>query len=224
MARYLRAHRGGGSIARLPLATVGSVEFLGVIVLAAAGVRSLRNTLALGLAVAGVFTLTDIRLAGEPLGFGFAFANCALFMLYVTLSHRVATTGSRDGSRWDGVDQLGAAMLVAAVVITPLGLVGAAPAVDHPGWLLAGAAVGVCSSVIPYVTDQLAMARVRRATFAMMLSILPASATVIGLLVLTQLPTVFDLLGVALVIAAIAVHQQPIRHTVREEARCGTPV
>jgi inner membrane transporter RhtA len=68
------------------------------------------------------------------------------------------------------------------------------------------------------------MARVRRATFAMMLSILPASATVIGLLVLTQLPTVFDLLGVALVIAAIAVHQQPIRHTVREEARCGTPV
>jgi inner membrane transporter RhtA len=212
------------AIARLPLATVGSVEFLGVVILAAAGVRSLRNALALGLAVTGVVTLTDIRLAGEPVGFGFAFANCALFMLYVTLGHRVANTRSRDGSRYSGVDQLGAAMLVAAVVTTPLGLVDAAPAFTHLGWLLAGVAVGVCSSVIPYVTDQLAMARLRRATFALMLSILPACATVIGLLVLTQLPTVADLLGVALVIAAVAVHQPPTRHPDREETRCGTSV
>jgi inner membrane transporter RhtA len=205
------------AIARLPLATVAAIEFLGVIVLAAAGTRSPRNALALGLAVAGVFMLTEIRLTGEPLGFGFAFANCALFMLYVTLGHRVANTGSRDGSRHDGLDQLGAATLIAAVVTTPLGLAGAAPAFEHPGWLLAGVAVGVCSSVIPYVTDQLAMARLRRATFALMLSILPACATVVGLLVLTQLPTVHDLLGVALVIAAVAIHQQPTRHTGREE-------
>lgn len=210
------------AIARLPLATVGSIEFLGVIVLAAAGVRSLRNTLSLGLAVAGVFTLTDIRLAGAPLGFGFAFANCALFMLYVTLGHRVANTGPRDGPQWGGVDQLGAAMLIAAVVTTPLCLVGAAPAFDHPDWLLAGVAVGVCSSVIPYVTDQLAMARLRRATFALMLSILPASATVIGLLVLAQLPTVHDLLGVALVAVAVAIHQQPSLNTDREESECST--
>jgi inner membrane transporter RhtA len=209
------------AIARLPLATVGSIEFLGVIVLAAAGVRSWRNTLALGLAVAGVFMLTDIRLAGEPLGFGFAFANCVLFMLYVTLGHRLANTGPRD-SRWGGIDQLGAAMLIAAVVATPLCLSGAAPAFDHPGWLLAGVAVGICSSVIPYVTDQLAMARLRRATFALMLSILPASATVIGLLVLTQLPTVHDLLGVALVAVAVAIHQQPSLNTDREESECST--
>jgi inner membrane transporter RhtA len=212
------------AIARLPLATVGSIEFLGVIVLAAAGVRNLRNTLALGLAVGGVVALTDIRLAGEPAGFGFAFANCALFMLYVTLGHRVANSRSRDGSTGSGVDQLGAAMLIAAVVSTPLGLVAAAPAFTHPGWLLAGVAVGVCSSVIPYVTDQLAMARLRRATFALMLSILPACATVIGLVVLAQLPTVSDLLGVALVVAAVAVHQQPALHSDREETPCGTSV
>jgi inner membrane transporter RhtA len=205
------------AIARLPLATVGSVEFLGVILVAAAGVRTLRNALALGLAVAGVFALTGIRLTGEPLGFGFAFANCALFMLYLALGHRVATTGQHDGPRWGGVDQLAAAMLIAAVLTTPLGLPAAAPAFANPGWLLAGVAVGVCSSVIPYVIDQVAMARVRRATFALMLSILPATATVIGLVVLAQRPTVTDLLGVALVIAAVAVHQQPARHTDREE-------
>jgi inner membrane transporter RhtA len=212
------------AIARLPLATVGSVEFLGVVVLAAAGVRTGRNALALGLAVAGVFMLTGIRLTGEPIGFAFAFANCALFMLYLTLGHRVATTATRDGARWGGVDQLGAAMLVAAVVTAPLGLAGAAPAFGHPGWLLAGVAVGVCSSVIPYVTDQLAMARLRRATFALMLCILPACATIIGLLVLTQLPTVHDLLGVALVTAGVAIHQQPARHIDREETPCDTPV
>jgi inner membrane transporter RhtA len=210
------------AIARLPLGTVGSIEFLGVIVLAAAGARSVRNTLAVALAVAGVFTLTDVRLTGAPLGFGFAFANCALFMLYVTLGHRVANTGPRDGSRWGGIDQLGVAMLVAAVVTTPLCLSGAAPAFDHPGWLLAGVGVGVCSSVIPYVTDQLAMARVRRATFALMLSILPASATVVGLLVLAQPPTVRDLVGVALVTVAVAIHQQPSDDTDREESECST--
>jgi inner membrane transporter RhtA len=114
-------------------------------------------------------------------------------------------------------------MLIAAVVTTLLGLAGAAPAFDHPGWLLAGFAVGVCSSVIPYVTDQLAMARLRRATFALMLSVLPASATVIGLLVLTQLPTVNDLPGVALVIAAVAIHQQPAHYPIERKQECSTP-
>jgi inner membrane transporter RhtA len=197
------------AIARLPLATVGSVEFLGVIALAAAGVRNLRNTLALGLAVAGVFTLTDVRLAGDPLAFAFAFTNCALFMLYVTLGHRIANSGAHGTP----ADRLGAAMLIAAVVVTPLGSAGAAPAFTHPAWLLAGVGVGICSSVIPYMSDQLAMARLRRATFALMLSILPASATLIGLLILAQRPTVRDLAGVILVITALMVHQQPAGHT-----------
>src|SRR5918999_1565096 len=62
------------AIDRLPLGTVGAIEFLGPIVLAALGVRSRRNVLALGLAVAGVWLLTDVRLAGEPVGFIFSFA------------------------------------------------------------------------------------------------------------------------------------------------------
>ena len=57
--------------------------------------------------------------------------------------------------------------------------------------------VGLCSSVIPYVTDQLAMARLPCATSALMLAILPATATGIGLLVLAQVCTVQDLAGIA---------------------------
>ncbi|MBO0789244.1 MAG: EamA family transporter, partial [Actinobacteria bacterium] len=77
----------------------------------------------------------------------------------------------------------------------------------HPVWLLWGAGVGVCSSVIPYLTDQLAMARLPRATFALMLALLPMFATLIGAIVLGQLPTPRDLAGIALVIAGVAVHR-----------------
>jgi inner membrane transporter RhtA len=213
------------AIDRLPLATVGAIEFLGTVVLAAAGARTRRNLLALALAVGGVATLTAIRLAGEPAGFAFAFANCLGFMLYVLLGHRIANrpagpaadpAGSAGPAApasgrgpLSGIDQLGAAMLIAAVVATPVGLPGALPAFAHPGWLLWGVGVGVCSSVIPYVTDQLAMARLPRATFALMLALLPMFATLIGAVVLGQVPTVRDLAGIALVVAGVALHKSP---------------
>jgi inner membrane transporter RhtA len=190
------------AIGRLPLGTVGALEFLGPIVLAAVGVRTRRNLLALLVVVGGVVLLTDVRIAGEPVGFVFAFANCALFALYVVLGHALA----RDGGG-EGVDRLAASMLVALVAITPIGLGGALPAFAHPLLLAAGVGVGVSSSVIPYVCDQLAMARLRRSTFALMLALLPATATVIGLVVLRQVPTLQDVAGVALVVAGVAVHR-----------------
>ncbi|ALG11827.1 EamA family transporter [Kibdelosporangium phytohabitans] len=189
------------AVQRLPLSTVGAVEFLGTVVLAAVGVRSWRNGLALLLAIGGVAVLTDIRIVDEWLGFVFAFVNCALFMVYVTLGHRVANTGE------GAVDRLGAAMLVAAVIATPHGIGDAAVSFAQPVLLLAGIGVGVCSSVVPYVIDQVTMARVRRTTFALMLSLLPAAATVIGLVVLHQLPTAADLAGVSLVILGVALHR-----------------
>jgi inner membrane transporter RhtA len=195
------------AVARLPLATVGAIEFLGTVVLAAYGSRSRRNFAALALTVAGVAALTAIQLAARPLGYLFAFGNCAGFMLYVMLGHRVAnTTRDGDGSV-SGIDQLAAAMLIAAVAATPMGLKAALPAFTHPSWLAWGAGVGVCSSVIPYVTDQLAMARLPRATFALMLALLPAFAVVTGAIVLGQLPTVRELAGIGLVIAGVALHQ-----------------
>jgi inner membrane transporter RhtA len=194
------------AVARLPLATVGAIEFLGVVLLATAGVRTPRNAMALALTVCGVVALTDLRLTGQPLGFLFAFGNCALFVLYVVLGHRVANTDAGSGAM-SGIDQLGAAMLVAAVVVTPLGLGGAMAAFARPVLLLAGVGVGLCSSVIPYVTDQLAMARLPRATFALMLALLPMLGTIIGAIVLHQVPTGQDLLGIALVVAGVALHQ-----------------
>jgi inner membrane transporter RhtA len=193
------------AIDRLPLGTVAAIEFLPVIALAALGARSPRNAAALGLAVAGVWLLTDVRLAAEPAGLAFAFANALLFALYVILAHRVSRSGTLGG-----IDGLAAAMAVALVVATPLGGWDALPALADPVALAAGIGVGVTSSVIPYVCDQLAMARLRRATYALLVSLLPATATAIGILVLAQVPSAVEVAGVALVVAGVAVHREPL--------------
>ena len=189
------------AISRLPLGTVSAIEFLPVILLAAIGARSSRNVLALALAVGGVYLLTDIRLAGAALGFAFAFANAVLFSLYIVLADRVAKRPALSG-----IDGLAGAMLIAAVVVTPIGGWQAMPALLDPVALLAGIGVGVSSSVIPYVTDQLAMARLPRATYATMVALLPALATVIGIIVLAQIPSWVEVAGLALVVAGVALH------------------
>ena len=157
--------------------------------------------LALLLAVPGVYLLTGVQLEGEPLGVLFAFANALLFALYIVLAHRASRLGSLPP-----IDALAAAMLVAALFVTPIGGWEVLPALADPVAILAGIGVGLTSSVIPYVSDQLAMRRLSRATYALMVSLLPATATVIGIVVLAQVPTWAEAAGVALVIAGVAVH------------------
>jgi inner membrane transporter RhtA len=201
------------AIDRLPLGTVAAIEFLPVIALAALGARTPRNAVALLMAVGGVYLLADVQLVAEPLGIAFAFANAALFSLYIVLAHRVSRY-----DRMGGIDGLGAAMLIAMVAITPLGAWQAAPAFSDPVVLAAGIGVGLSSSVIPYVTDQLAMRRLPRPTYALMVSLLPATATVIGLLVLAQVPSPAEVAGVAAVIAAIAIHREGASAPVEPDA------
>ena len=191
------------AIDRLPLGTVAAIEFLPVIVLAAVGARTQRNVVALSLAVAGVYFLTGVQFAGEPLGVALAFINAGLFSLYIVLADKVA---KRPGL--SGIDGLAASMLIAAVVVTPMAGWAALPVLDDPVALLAGFGVGVSSSVIPYVTDQLALRRLDRATYSLMVSLLPACATVIGVVVLMQIPTRAEMTGVALVIVGVALHRE----------------
>jgi inner membrane transporter RhtA len=153
-------------------------------------------------AAAGVYLLTHVRVLGEPVGVAFAFANAGLFTVYIVLAHRVARR-----SVLGGIDGLAAAMLFAFVFVSPIGLVGAAHAFADPVALAAGVGVGISSSVIPYVFDQLAMARLPRATYALFVALLPATATVVGVIVLRQLPLPLDLAGIALVMGGVALHR-----------------
>ena len=190
------------SIDHLPLATVAAIEFIGPIVLALIGARVARNVGAVAIAAVGVYLLTHVHVAGEPVGIGFAFANAALFTAYIVLAHRVSR---RPGVR--GIDGLAVAMLFAFVFVSPIGLTSAMHAWGDPVALLAGVGVGISSSVVPYVFDQLAMARLARATYSLFVALLPAMAAVIGVIVLQQMPSATDIAGIALVMVAVALHR-----------------
>ena len=192
---------------RLPLATVAGIEFLGVIALAAYGARTRRNACALALTVAGVALLIQVRVAGTPVGLALAVANCVGFMLYVVIGHRLANVPSKH--RTAALDRLSLVVAIGAIGATPLGIGAALPAVHHPTWLLWGLGVGICSTVIPYLTDQLAMVRLPRATYSLMLALLPVTATACGIALLHQLPGRQDLVGLALVVAGVAAHRPP---------------
>jgi inner membrane transporter RhtA len=191
------------AIDRVPLGAVAAVEFVPVIALAAIAVRKISNLVALVFAVAGVYLLTDVRLAGDWFGLLCTGLNAVLFAGYVILAHRVAR---RPGL--GRVDGLALAMGLASVLSLPAAIGWAGPAVADLGLLAAAIGVGICSSVIPYVCDQLAMARLSRATFALMLSLLPATATVVGAVVLGQWPTALELLAVGLVVVAVGLHRE----------------
>ncbi len=187
---------------RLPISLVAAIEFVGTIGIALIGLRSPRNLTALAVAVAGTLLLIDVKWSSDPIGLFWAFLNGALFIGYIVLGHRVARSGAGDG-----ITGLGAAMAVAFLVVLPIGFADALPAFLSPSLLLAAIGVGICSSVIPYICDQLAMSRLPRASFALMLSLLPVTATLIGILVLRQIPSVTDVLGIALVVAGVAFHR-----------------
>ena len=189
---------------RLPMSLVATIEFVGVIGIALYGTRTRRNLAALALAVAGLFLLIDVRWSNDPLGLSWAALNGVLFVVYVILGHRAAEDGAGDG-----VERLGAAMAIAFLFVIPIGLLQALQALGSPALILAGIAVGICSSVIPYVCDQLAMSRLPRATFALLLALLPATATIVALVVLAQVPTARDVSGIALVMAGVALHRPP---------------
>ncbi len=187
---------------RLPMSLVAAIEFVGTIAVALYGLRTGRNLLALLLAVGGVFILIDVTWASDPLGLFWAFLNGALFVGYILLGHRAAQDGASGG-----VERLGAAMAIAFLFVMPIGIAEALRALTVPELLLAGIGVGICSSVIPYICDQLAMSRLPRASFALLLALLPATATIVGAVVLAQIPTLRDLIGVALVMAGVALHK-----------------
>jgi len=186
----------------LPISLVAAIEFIGTIGVALYGLRTKRNFLALLIAVVGIFLLIDLEWSSNPIGLFWAVINGLLFVTYIVIGHKISEDGASSG-----VERLGAAMFAAFVFIMPIGLFQALTVFQKPKLILAGIGVGICSSVIPYICDQLAMARLPRSSFALLLALLPATATIIGIIVLTQIPSLKDVSGIALVMIGVALHQ-----------------
>ncbi len=185
------------AIDRLPLGTAVAIEFVGPIAVAALGSRTRRDVLALTLAVIGVIALADVHIAGSPLGFALAIGAGVMWAAYIVLGHRVAADA---GLRPQ--DGLALAMAIGALALAPALVTSAMPALVDPLLLAACLAVGVASSVVPYGLEQVAMRRLARARFALLLALLPATAAVIGAIVLGQVPGVLEAIGITLVVVA----------------------
>jgi len=185
------------AIDRLPLGTAVAIEFCGPIAVAALGSRTRRDAGALVLATIGVLALADVHLAGSPGGLAFAVAAGVAWAGYIVLGHRMAAD---EGIRPQ--DGLALGMAIGALGFAPALLHSAIPALVSPTLLAACLAVGVLSSAVPYALEQVAMRRLPRARFALLLALLPATAAIVGAVILGQVPGLVEAGGIALVVAA----------------------
>ncbi len=185
------------AIDRLPLGTAVAIEFCGPIAVAALGSRTRRDVAALALATTGVLALADVHLAGSPGGLAFAVAAGVAWAGYIVIGHRMAAD---PGIRPQ--DGLALGMAIGAVGFAPALVHAAVPALVDPVLLAACLAVGVLSSAVPYALEQVAMRRLPRARFALLLALLPATAAIVGAAILGQVPTPVEGAGIALVVAA----------------------
>jgi inner membrane transporter RhtA len=190
------------AIDRLPLGTAVALEFLGPVAVAAVTGRTWGERLAIGVAAAGV-----VLLAGVVLDSGLTHADAvaglvaiglaaAFWAAYILLGRRVAVAGS-------GVTTLSVAMGIGALVLAPALAAPAVTALDGSGPVAEAVAVAVLSSVLPYALDQVVLRRVGAATFSVLMALLPATAAVVGAVVLRQVPTLAELAGLACVSVAI---------------------
>ncbi|WP_326722361.1 EamA family transporter [Streptomyces sp. NBC_00243] len=184
------------SVDRIPLGTAVTLEVLGPLALSVLASRRAVNLVWAGLALGGVFLLGGGGFSSlDPLGVAFALSAGAMWATYIVFS-------ARTGRRFPQADGLALAMVVAAVVFLPLGIVESGSKLLLPTTIALGAAVAVLSSVLPYTLELLALRRLPASTFAILMSLEPAIAATAGFLVLNQALSLTEAGAIALVIAA----------------------
>ncbi len=199
------------AFARIPLGIAVTIEFLGPLAVAIAASRRLLDLLWVALAGAGVALLTRTGTASGgghpspvPAGHGTALAGLAFALLaglawaaYIILSRAT-------GRRFPGSSGLTIAMVVAAVVITPAGVVAGRGALLHPAILATGFGIGLLSSIVPYTLELEALRRVPPRVFGIWMSLEPAVAALVGLIMLGQALAVREWVAIVCVMIACA--------------------
>ncbi|MBT2227352.1 DMT family transporter [Nonomuraea sp. NEAU-A123] len=170
------------AIARLPLGIAVAIEFLGPLGVAVAASRRRLDLLWIGLAGAGVALLAPWGQSASMswVGIGLAMAAGACWAAYILLSASV-------GRRFPGTTGLSFAMIVSAIVIAPVGVASGGGDLLQPQLLLVGLGVGLLSSVIPYSLELQALRRMPKHVFGILMSLEPAMAALVGVVVLGEL-------------------------------------
>jgi len=197
------------AIARIDLGKSVAIEFIGPIIVAAIATRSVRNAVALLVAVTGVVILGGVEIAENLAGVAFILAASAMWAAYIVIGSRVARLDR-------GVAGLGVGLGIGLVVLTPVGLPGSGPVWMAPGVLVLALATGVFSNAIGYGIDQYVLRRIPVRRFSVLLALLPVTATAIGWIALGQRPSSLDALGIALVVGGVVIQE-------REQLEPATP-
>ena len=183
------------SFARIPLGLAVTIEFIGPLAVALFGSRRPRDLLWVALAGLGVaflgFESDDLNLAGVA----FALLAGAMWAAYILLS-------AQTGRRWPGLDGLAVASVIATLLLTPGAIAVGGDTLLDPRILALGAAVGLLSSVVPYSFEMSALRTIRPAVFSILMSLEPAVAALVGILVLQEFLSAVQWLAVACVIVA----------------------
>jgi inner membrane transporter RhtA len=184
------------ALERLALGVTVTIEVLGPLVLSIIASRRASAWLWALLALAGVFALGGGGWGDlDPLGVVFALGAAASWAFYILSSARV-------GRVFPKLDGLALAMTVGAMLSIPFGIADAGTALLRWDLLALGAAVAVLSSMIPYAFELIALRRLPAASFAILMSLAPATAALAGFIFLSQELSVIELAGIGLVIAA----------------------
>ncbi|SDU75056.1 EamA family transporter [Jiangella alkaliphila] len=164
---------------RLPLGIAVTIEFLGPLAVALAGSRRWLDAFWAVLAAGGVVLLMEGRGDLDPVGMLFALAAGAFWGLYILV-------GAALGRHTTEGNGLALGMAVAAVVAVPIGVADSGTALIQPWVLIAGLGVALLSSVVPYTVDLEALRKIPPRVFGILMSLEPAMAALIGLIVLQE--------------------------------------
>ncbi len=186
------------SLTRLPIGPAVAVEFTGPLLLAIAGSRRRSDFAWIGLAVLGLGLLLPLGGAGglDPIGIALALAAGVAWALYILFGQRAG--------RVDGGQAVALGMLAAALVVAPFGLAEAGMALFSPTILALGLAVALLSSALPYSLEMVALRRLDRTTFGVLMSLEPAVAALLAYLLIGEALTPVQWLAIGLIISASA--------------------
>lgn len=188
------------AIANLPLGIVSAIIMIGPLAVAAWGKRTPFDLAIVGLAAAGVLLLTLARGTGgsvNAVGMVAALLGAASFALYIVVGKRVNANGG-------GLSGLAVALVVAALLQTPLGILLAGPGLLDLTVLATLAVAGVLATLVPFTLEAVALRTLSMAMFGLLLAFEPAIAALVGMLVLGDALSVQQWLGIVLIVVAAA--------------------
>lgn len=199
------------AIDRIGLALAVTLEFLGPLAIAIAGTRTIRDGVAAVAAAAGVYVLVNPNGSADWFGIGSALGAAASWAAYILLNRRI-------GRQLPGLHGAALSASVSAALSVPVVIVLAALGCFSAVGVLLAVVTGVMCSVVPMAADLFALRRVPARLFGVLASINPVAAAAAAIVLLHEIPTLRESIGIVVIVAANIAATVP---TVQKKAAAG---